>query len=271
MATATERTERAKTGNLTGQDPQNASKSSSSLGVGGDQGSIQAAAGTRAQRGEKRKAEPVKDFTPIGGDHVINSAEVDIILTIIGIMDQGAVKAMQSEEKLRELGDQVKHLHPLLFLWAILKDPSQRNVLGAFHTDMSRAFLWAGVMGYSEKNNEGVGKSLIRECKGKALQEVQPIFDLFFESLGLDKSKMQPLLKGAFEATQLEAARNEAAQEEDQPNEEEAAGGFWGAVGTVANLVSKGVEFAREATGTKDCGPWDGFVKATTLEENYVS
>lgn len=127
---------------------------------------------------------------PFGYGFFIKPSEEAIVASIINFMDSKntVTLAWPSNQKyLKDQGNKIDHLHPLCFLWAIVKNEDLKAKLRTFRDNSAFALKWNGFLGYSAFHDKGFGKNMEKYYNHRNPQDYQHEFDAFYRSVNLKK------------------------------------------------------------------------------------
>jgi hypothetical protein len=132
---------------------------------------------------------------PFNNGLTINSSEIKVIQDIIHYLDSRSTMALglpSNQRHLKEEGKKIDHVHPLCFIWAIIKEASLRDKLRAFRDNSAFSLKWNGFMGYSTFHDKGFGKNLERYYNHRNPAEYEHEFKNFCQVLRLKEEKIMP-------------------------------------------------------------------------------
>lgn len=132
---------------------------------------------------------------PFGNGLTINSLEIKIIQDIIHYLDSRSTMALglpSNQRHLKEEGKKIDHVHPLCFIWAIIKESSLRDKLRSFRDNSAFSLKWNGFMGYSTFHDKGFGKNLERYYNHRSPADFEQEFKKFCQVLNLKEEKIMP-------------------------------------------------------------------------------
>ena len=175
----------------------NASNSrSKARGIFTDKGSLeQASAQNRYHFLSALKRTHGEVFAPFGDGLTINSVEIKTIQDIIHYLDGRSTMALglpSNQRHLKEEGKKIDHVHPLCFIWAILKESSLRHKLRSFRDNSAFALKWNGFLGYSTFHDKGFGKNLERYYNHRSPSEFEHEFKNLCRVLHVKEEKVMP-------------------------------------------------------------------------------
>lgn len=134
-------------------------------------------------------------FAPFGNGLTINSSEIKIIQDIIHYLDSRSTIAIglpSNQRHLKEEGKKIDHVHPLCFIWAIIKESSLRDKLRSFRDNSAFSLKWNGFMGYSTFHDKGFGKNLERYYNHRNPADFEQEFKNFCHALRIKEEKVMP-------------------------------------------------------------------------------
>lgn len=134
-------------------------------------------------------------FAPFGDGLTINSVEIKTIQNIIHYLDDRSTMALglpSNQRHLKEEGKKIDHVHPLCFIWAILKETSLRHKLRSFRDNSAFALKWNGFLGYSTFHDKGLGKNLERYYNHRSPSEFEHEFKNLCRVLHIKEDKVMP-------------------------------------------------------------------------------
>lgn len=134
-------------------------------------------------------------LAPFGNGFTINSIEIKVIQDIIHYLDSRSTMALglpSNQRHLKEEGKKIDHVHPLCFIWAIIKESSLRDKLRSFRDNSAFSLKWNGFMGYSTFHDKGFGKNLERYYNHRNPADYEQEFKNFCQVLRIKEEKVMP-------------------------------------------------------------------------------
>ncbi len=142
-----------------------------------------------------RSERPVQVLDPFGLGFKIHVNEMRIIKGIINFIHEKSTMALgwpSNQKYLLNEGKKIEHIHPLCFIWAVLKDQTLKAKVKSFKDNSMFALKWSGFLGYSMFHDNGFGKNMERYYNHRNPNDYQREFEAFYKALGVKSSVANP-------------------------------------------------------------------------------